>query len=131
MEAQSSGVLLVGLTDLRTNSILTEAFHRPGIIAGSADFMTSNQRYIANPGANPDEPIRALVVGWVTRKECIVYFIGGIILLSMTAGVLVGYLARSASLGVSVCGGLLAVLSCIEGLICWRFRYEGKWGMSP
>ena len=122
MEAQSSGILLVGLTDLSTNSILTEAFHRPGIIAGSGDFITSNQRYISGPGANLDEAICALVVGWVTRKECIVYFIGVVILLSVTAGVLVGYLARSASLGLSVCGGLVTVLSCVEGLICWRFR---------
>ena len=50
------------------------------------------------------------------------YLIGFITLLSVMAGVLIGFLAHDASLGIAASGGLAAVLSCVEVLLIWQFR---------
>jgi hypothetical protein len=50
------------------------------------------------------------------------YMISLITLLSMVVGVLTGFLAHDASLGIAASGGLAAVLSCIEVLLMWQFR---------
>ena len=122
MEAQIGRVRIVGITDLKPNSILTEAFHHPALFAASQDFVSSNRRYQVRPGANFDDPTCALVVGWTTRKDYLVYFIGAVVLLSVVFGVLVGLLTRSASLGLTVSSGFGTVISCIEALLCWQFR---------
>jgi hypothetical protein len=48
--------------------------------------------------------------------------IGFVMLLSVVAGVLTGFLAHDASLGIAASGGLAAVLSCVEALLIWQFR---------
>ena len=48
--------------------------------------------------------------------------IGLVTLLSVVAGVLTGFLAHDASLGIAASGGLAAVLSCVEVLLMWQFR---------
>jgi hypothetical protein len=122
VEAQGNRVTLVGIEGLEPNSILTEAFHRPTILASTRNFVSSNHAFAARSGSNIDGPMRTLVVGWATRKEYIVYFIGVVILLSVAGGMLVGFLAHSASLGLTVSSGLGTVLSCVEVLVCWHFR---------
>jgi hypothetical protein len=113
----------VGIEHVESNnSILTEAFHRPAILASSRDFVASNRRFALTSGTNLNDPIRALLIGWTTRKEYIAYLIMVVILLSITAGVVVGVLVRNTSLGLAVCSGLATLLSCIEVLICWHFR---------
>jgi len=48
--------------------------------------------------------------------------IGFVTLLSVVAGVLIGFLTHDASLGIAASGGLAAVLSCVEVLLIWQFR---------
>lgn len=122
VEAQGNQVALVGIQALEPNSILTEAFHRPAILASTRNFVSSNHAFAARSGSNLDGAMRTLVVGWATRKEYIVYFIGVVILLSVAAGILVGFLTHNASLGLTVSSGLGTVLSCAEVLVCWHFR---------
>jgi hypothetical protein len=107
---------------IQVGAFLTEASHRPTILASTRNFVSSNHAFAARSGTNIDEPMRALVVGWATRKGYIVYFMGVIILLSVAAEMLVGFLAHSASLGLTVSSGLGTVLSCVEILVCWHFR---------
>ena len=122
MEAQIGRVRIVGIRDLEPNSILTEAFHHPAAFAANQGFVSSHRRYEVRLGANFDDPIGVLVVGWITRKEYLGYCIGAIILLSVVIGVLVGSVTQSASLGLTISSGLGTVLSCVEALVCWQFR---------
>jgi hypothetical protein len=48
--------------------------------------------------------------------------IGFVTLLSVVAGVLTGFLAHDASLGIAASGGSVAVLSCVEVLLISQFR---------
>jgi hypothetical protein len=61
-------------------------------------------------------------VGWETDRAAVVYMISFVMLLSVVAGVLTGFLAHDASLGIAASGGLAAVLSCVEVLLIWQFR---------
>jgi hypothetical protein len=61
-------------------------------------------------------------VGWETDRAALVYMICFVTLLSVVAGVLTGFLAHNASLGLAASGGLAAVLSCVEVLLMWQLR---------
>jgi hypothetical protein len=61
-------------------------------------------------------------VGWEIDRAALVYMIGFVTLLSVVAGVLTGFLAHDASLGIAASGGLAAVLSCVEVLLISQFR---------
>jgi hypothetical protein len=89
----------------------------------STDFVSTHKQYIRRQGRSiTSAPQRALVVGWETDTAALVYMIGFVTLLSVVAGVLTGFLAHDASLGIAVSGGLAAVLSCVEVLLIRRFR---------
>ena len=127
MDVEANATTVVGLEGLQPDSLLTEAFHRPTILASARDFVSSNRHFASRASSTNmmmdlDVPTRTLVVGWTTRREYIIYLSAVVILLSVAAGVLIGFLTHSGSLGVAVSSGLGTVLSCVEVLVCWHFR---------
>jgi hypothetical protein len=114
---------LVHIKNTQPNELLTQALRHPEVLAASTDFVSAHQRYIRRQDRSvTSTPQRALVVGWETDRAALVYMIGLVTLLSVVAGVLTGFLAHNASLGIAASGGLAAVLSCVEVLLMWQFR---------
>jgi hypothetical protein len=105
---------LVHINNFQPNELLTQALRHPEILAASTDFVTTHKQYARRQDRSiTSAPQRALVVGWETDRAALV---------SVVAGVLVGFLAHDASLGIAASGGLAAVLSCVEVLLVWQFR---------
>jgi hypothetical protein len=114
---------LVHINNFQPNELLTQALRHPEILAASTDFVTTHKQYARRQDRSiTSAPQRALVVGWETDRAALVCMIGFVTLLSVVAGVLVGFLAHDASLGIAASGGLAAVLSCVEVLLVWQFR---------
>ena len=53
-------------------------------------------------------------MGWEIDRAAIIYMVGFVILLSVVVGVLTGFFAQDASLGIAASSRLAAVLSCVE-----------------
>jgi hypothetical protein len=114
---------LVHINNVQPNELLTQALRHPEVLAASTDFVSTHKQYTRRQDRNITSTTqRALVVGWETDTAALVYMIGFVTLLSVVAGVLTGFLAHDASLGIAVSGGLAAVLSCVEVLLIWQFR---------
>ena len=113
---------LVHINNVQPNELLTQALRHPEILAASTDFVSIHQKYTRRQDRSiTSVPQRALVVGWETDRAAVVYMISFVMLLSVVAGVLTGFLAHDASLGIAASGGLAAVLSCVEVLLIWQF----------
>jgi hypothetical protein len=114
---------LVHIKNIQPNELLTQALRHPEVLAASTDFVSTNKQYTRRQDRSiSSAPQRALLVGWETDRAALVYMIGFVTLLSVMAGVLTGFLAHDASLGIAASGGLAAVLSCVEVLLMWQFR---------
>lgn len=114
---------LVHISNVQPNELLTQALRHPEVLAASTDFVSTHKQYTRRQDRNITSTTqRALVVGWETDTAALVYMIGFVTLLSVVAGVLTGFLAHDASLGIAVSGGLAAVLSCVEILLIRQFR---------
>ena len=114
---------LVHINNVQPNELLTQALRHPEVLAASTDFVSTHKQYTRRQDRNITSTTqRALVVGWETDTAALVYMIGFVTLLSVVAGVLTGFLAHDASLGIAVSGGLAAVLSCVEILLIRQFR---------
>jgi hypothetical protein len=114
---------LVRINNVQPNELLTQALRHPKVLAASADFVSTHKQYTRRQDWSIiSAPQRALVVGWETDRTALVYMICFVTLLSVVAGVLTGFLAHDASLGIAASGGLAAVLSCVEVLLIWQFR---------
>jgi hypothetical protein len=103
---------------LKFDPLLTEAFHIPVTLASRGDFVAANHRFsystlVDSPFAAP----RALVIGWKTTKNYLIWLILVLCLLSLAAGIFVGMLCHNAGLGVAVTSGVAAVLSAFEVLM--------------
>lgn len=114
---------LVHVNNVQPNGLLTQALRHPEVLAASTDFVSTHKQYTRRQDRSiASASQRALVVGWETDRAALVCMICFITLLSVLAGVLTGFLAHDASLGIAVSGGLAAVLSCVEVLLIWQFR---------
>ena len=114
---------LVHIKNIQPNELLTQALRHPEVLASAADFVRAHKQYTQRQDQGiTSAPQRALVVGWETDRAALVYMIGLVTLLSVAAGVLTGFLAHDASLGIAVSGGLAAFLSSVEVLLIWWFR---------
>lgn len=122
LETQS-GPILVNLSGMELDPLLTEAFHDPSILASTHDVISSNNRLvISNPTSDPLAQTRGLVIGWVTTKSYLIWLILLFSVISLAIGVLVGVLIRDAELGVAVSGGAATILSCWEVFVVWHFK---------
>jgi hypothetical protein len=122
LEAQRSPYL-VHINNIQPNELLTQALRHPEVLAASTDFVSTHKQYTRRQDRSiASASQRALVVGWETDRAALVCMICFVTLLSVVAGVLTGFLAHDASLGIAVSGELAAVLSCVEVLLIWQFR---------
>jgi hypothetical protein len=114
---------LVYINNVQPNELLTRALRHPEVLAASTDFVSTHKQYTRRQDRRiASAPQRALVVGWETDRAALVCMIGFVTLLSVVAGVLTGFLAHDASLGIAASGGSVAVLSCVEVLLISQFR---------
>jgi hypothetical protein len=122
LEAQRAPYL-IHINNVQPNDLLTQALRHPEVLTASTDFVSTHKQYTRRQDRSiTSVRQRALVVGCETHRAALVYMIGFVTLLSVVAGVLTGFLAHDASLGIAVSGGLAAVLSCVEVLLVWQFR---------
>jgi hypothetical protein len=122
LETQSSPYL-VRFSQKQPHDILSKVMHLPDMMAHTPDFPLCNQHLLRQgPAAGPLVPQKALLLGWERESKALALMIGLVAILSVLAGVVVGIIIRSASLGIAACSGLAAVLSCVEVLIIWQLR---------
>lgn len=78
--------------------------------------MTSVRHYAWSRDTHLDDPIRSLVVGWITKKVYLIPLICAVVFLSVVAGVLMGVVICKISLGLTGSSGFgtLLSVSCIE-----------------
>jgi hypothetical protein len=97
--------------------------HLPDMMAHTPGFLLDNRHLLRQgPGAGPLVPQKALLLGWERESKALALMIGIVAILSVLAGVVVGVVVRSASLGLAACSGLAAILSCVEVLVIWQLR---------
>jgi hypothetical protein len=122
LETQSSPYL-VRFSQKQPHDILNKDMNLPDMMAHTPGFLLDNQHLLRqDPAAVPLDPQKALLLGWERESKALALMIGIVAILSVLAGVVVGVVVRSASLGIAACSGLAAVLSCVEVLIIWQLR---------
>ena len=121
LEAQTEP-LLVELSNIQPEPLLTQAFHNPKLLKSATDFATANNRFGSSTQVDPSAPCKAMVVRWTTTRTHLIWLILLLSVLSLAVGVLVGKLVHSAELGVAVTSGVAAILSCVEVLMVWQFK---------
>jgi len=122
LEVQSPPYL-VRFSQKQPHDILNKVIHLPDMMAHTPGFLLDNQYLLRqDPVAGPLVPQKALLLGWERESKALALMIGMVAILSVLAGVIVGVVVRSASLGIAACSGLAAVLSCVEVLVIWQLR---------
>lgn len=117
LESQD-GPVLVDINDMKLDPLLTEALHKPSILAAATDFVALNDRFtMSNATSSPQVEPKTLVIGWVRTKSLLVWPVFVFSILAVAIGVLVGELAHNAALGLAVTAGAAGVLSCLEVLL--------------
>jgi hypothetical protein len=121
LETQSSPYL-VRFTHKQPHDILNKTMHLPEMMADTPGFVLDNQHLLRKDPVSGPLVQQALLLGWERKSTALALMIGVVALLSVLAGVVVGVVVHSASLGIAACSGLAAVLSCVEVLVIWQLR---------
>lgn len=114
---------LVRFSQKQPHDFLTNAMHLSEMMAHNPGFRFDNQHLVRNePVSRHSTPQEALLLGWERDTTAVAHLISVVALFSVLAGVVVGVLVHSASLGMAASSGLAVILSCVEVLVIWQFR---------
>lgn len=88
LESQD-GPVLVDINDMKLDPLLTEALHKPSILAAATDFVALNDRFtMSNVTSSPQVEPKTLVIGWVRTKSLLVWPVFVFSILAVAIGVL-------------------------------------------
>lgn len=119
--ANKGGGLRVDLDACREQPLLTEALHRPEILANEPTFISNCDSLIVEPRDTFHNLAgqEVLVIHTVGDKRKIAWFLLLFLILSPVLGLIVGQFSHQAEVGVAVSAGVFALATFLQGLAAW------------
>lgn len=107
---------------------LTEAFHNSTVLRGARDFLRLNAQFNILPGATQSEKARRAIL--IKTNVCQYILVGAlavVVLFAIVAGIVVGVLVHSATLGVATSAGVIGIFTLVQGyLFGMKLLGQGK-----
>ncbi|KAL9608956.1 MAG: hypothetical protein Q9167_006240 [Letrouitia subvulpina] len=118
------------LVDNEQDTLLTDAFHYPEILAHEKAYASRNRRFeIAPTGQAGSKELlsheqdlhgqETLVIQRVIYKERIAWSLISLLIVSPVCGYLIGAISQQVEVGVGVSVGIFALASFLQGLAAW------------
>ncbi len=112
--------LRISLHGFGADGRLTEAFRNPAVLPNDTNRIINIERFaIRAPNSINLEGQNAIVIRKIFDKTKIAWFLGFLLMISPSVGLVVGLTTHNVGAGVTASVGVFALASCVQGLATW------------